>query len=66
MSNEDAPAEPEELALWRALRKAVTEEPGLGVTAIGPKPQTVMDDVRIEIAGSGRQWNVILEEVREP
>ena len=53
----------EELTLWRALRYAVTDAPELGVTAIGPKPATVLSDIRITIGG--RRFKVLLQTVDE-
>lgn len=52
-------AEPEEVALWRALRRSVADAPELGVTAIGPKPATIEDDVRVTIGG--QHFNVYIE-----
>lgn len=40
-----------QIALWYALRKAVTEAPELGVTSIGPKPGESTDVIRVTVNG---------------
>jgi hypothetical protein len=54
-------AEPEEMALWRALRLSVLNAPQLGVTAIGPKPATMEDEIRVTIGG--QRFSVYIEHV---
>lgn len=44
------------LALWYALRKAVTEAPELGVTAIGPKPENNAEVIYVTV--NGRRYKV--------